>query len=98
MLRRLDPVYLTEIVSHRHLRYASGLLHIGALAANAALLGGGSVYRAAFAGQLAFLALAASRPGLPRYYVLVSWATVAALAGYVRSGVPAVWDKAAGTR
>jgi glycosyltransferase involved in cell wall biosynthesis len=98
MLRGLDPVYLTEIVSHRHLRYASGLLHLAALAANAALLGEGAVYRALFAGQLAFLGLAAARPGLPRYYVLVTWATVEALAGYLRSGVPAVWEKAAGTR
>jgi cellulose synthase/poly-beta-1,6-N-acetylglucosamine synthase-like glycosyltransferase len=98
MLRGLDPVYLTEIVSHRHLRYASGLLHLAALAANAALLGEGPVYRALFAGQLAFLGLAAARPGLPRYYVLVTWATVEALAGYLRSGVPAVWEKAAGTR
>ena len=98
MLRGLDPVYLTEIVSHRHLRYASGLLHLVALAANAAILGEGPVYRALFAGQLAFLGLAAARPGLPRYYVLVTWATVEALAGYLRSGVPAVWEKAAGTR
>jgi len=58
----------------------------------------GPVYRALFAGQLAFLGLAAARPGLPRYYVLVTWATVEALAGYLRSGVPAVWEKAAGTR
>jgi glycosyltransferase involved in cell wall biosynthesis len=98
MLRGLDPVYLAEIVSHRHLRYASGLLHLTAFAANAALLGEGPLYRALFAGQLAFLALAAARPGLPRYYVLVTWATVEALAGYLRSGVPAVWEKAAGTR
>ena len=28
MLRGLGPLYLTEIVSHRHLRYASGLLHL----------------------------------------------------------------------
>ena len=98
MLRGLGPVYLAEIVSHRHLRYASGLLHLVALGANAALLGEGTVYRALFAGQLAFLGLAAVRPGLPRYYVLVTWATVEALAGYLRSGVPAVWEKAAGTR
>jgi cellulose synthase/poly-beta-1,6-N-acetylglucosamine synthase-like glycosyltransferase len=98
MLRGLDPVYLAAVVSHRHLRYASGLLHLVALAANAALLGESPLYRALFAGQLAFLALAAVRPGLPRYYVLVTWATVAALAGYLRSGVPAVWEKAAGTR
>jgi glycosyltransferase involved in cell wall biosynthesis len=98
MLRGLDPVYLAEIVSHRHLRYASGLLHLAALLANAALLGEGPLYRALFVGQLGFLALAAARPGLPRYYVLVTWATVEALAGYLRSGVPAVWEKAAGTR
>ena len=98
MLRGLGPLYLTEIVSHRHLRYASGLLHLVALGANAALLGEGTLYRALFAGQLAFLGVAALRPGLPRYYVLVTWATVEALAGYLRSGVPAVWEKAAGTR
>jgi hypothetical protein len=98
MLRGLDPVYLAELVSHRHLRYASGLLHLAALGANALLLGQGPVYRALFAGQLAVLAHAAARPGLPRYYVLVTWATVEALAGYLRSGVPAVWEKAAGTR
>src|SRR6267154_5646200 len=28
MLRRLRPFYLLEVVSHRHLRYASGLLHL----------------------------------------------------------------------
>jgi glycosyltransferase involved in cell wall biosynthesis len=98
MLRGLGPLYLAEVVSHRHLRYASGLLHLTALGANAALLGQGTLYRALFAGQLAFLGLAALRPGLPRYYVLVTWATVEALAGYLRSGVPAVWEKAAGTR
>jgi hypothetical protein len=98
MLRGLDPVYLAEVVSHRHLRYASGALHVVALAANAALLGEGELYQALFAGQLAFLAVAAARPGLPRYYVLVTWATLAALGGYLRSGVPAVWEKAAGTR
>jgi cellulose synthase/poly-beta-1,6-N-acetylglucosamine synthase-like glycosyltransferase len=98
MLRGVDPVYATELVSHRHLRYASGVLHVAALAANAALLRQGRLYKALFAGQLAFLGLAAARPGLPRYYVLVTWATVEALAGYLRSGVPAVWEKAAGTR
>jgi glycosyltransferase involved in cell wall biosynthesis len=98
MLRDVDPIYATELVSHRHLRYASGLLHLAALASNTALLGRGPLYRALFAGQLAFLGLAAARPGLPRYYVLVTWATVEALAGYLRSGVPAVWEKAAGTR
>ena len=49
-------------------------------------------------GQLAFAAAAAARPGLPRYYTLVTWATVVALANYLRRGVPAVWGKAEGTR
>jgi hypothetical protein len=30
--------------------------------------------------------------------VLVTWATVVSLAGYLREGVPAVWEKAEGTR
>ena len=98
MLRGLDPVYLAELVSHRHLRYASGLLHLAALGANIALLGEGTAYRALFAAQLAFLVLAAGRPGLPRYYVLVTWATVVALWNYLRRGVPATWEIAEGTR
>jgi cellulose synthase/poly-beta-1,6-N-acetylglucosamine synthase-like glycosyltransferase len=93
MLRRLDPVYLAEIVSHRHLRYASGLLHLALLATSTALATQDPVYAAALAGQLAFLALAAAQPGLPRYYTLVTWATVEALANYLRNGVPAVWEK-----
>ena len=36
--------------------------------------------------------------GLPRYYVLVSWATLVALWNYLRRGVPATWDAAEGTR
>ena len=55
-------------------------------------------FRGALALQLAVLAAAAARPGLARYYVLVSWATVEALAGYLRRGVPPVWEKAEGTR
>ena len=38
MLRRLGPVYAVEIVSHRHLRYASGVLHLIALGTNIALV------------------------------------------------------------
>ena len=29
--------------------------------------------------------------GIPRYYVLISWATVVALWNYLRRGVPATW-------
>jgi glycosyltransferase involved in cell wall biosynthesis len=98
MLEGLDPLYLAEIVSHRLLRYGSGLLHLALLGSSAALAPRGRVYGLTLLGQLAFLGAAAARPGLPRYYTLVSWATVEALANYVRRGVPAVWAKAEGTR
>jgi hypothetical protein len=99
MLRDLDPLYGAQIVSHRHLRYGSGLLHLVLLGTSVVLAPrGGRVYRAALAGQLAFAAAAAARPGLPRYYTLVTWATVVALANYLRRGVPPVWAKAEGTR
>jgi cellulose synthase/poly-beta-1,6-N-acetylglucosamine synthase-like glycosyltransferase len=98
MLRRLDPLYLAELVSHRHLRYASGVLHLALLATNVALAAEGGVYALALAGQLAFLALALAGLGLPRYYALVTSATVVSLVRYLRFGVPAVWEKAEGTR
>jgi cellulose synthase/poly-beta-1,6-N-acetylglucosamine synthase-like glycosyltransferase len=94
MLRRLDPLYLVQLVSHRHLRYASGPLHVVLLATSALLARRGLPYRAALAAQLAVLALAAaSRGSLARYYVFVSWATLVALLGYLRSGAPPVWEK-----
>ena len=98
MLRGLPPLYLAEIVSHRLLRYGSGLLHLVLLASSLALAPRGGTFRLALAGQIAVLALAAARPGLPRYYVLVTWATAEALVRYLRAGVPATWDKAEGTR
>jgi glycosyltransferase involved in cell wall biosynthesis len=98
MLRGLPPLYLGQIVSHRLLRYGSGVLHLGLLGATAGLLGAGPLYRAALAGQAGFVALALARPGLPRYYALVTWATVVALANYARRGVPATWKAAEGTR
>jgi cellulose synthase/poly-beta-1,6-N-acetylglucosamine synthase-like glycosyltransferase len=100
MLRRLPAGYFVEIVSHRHLRYGSGLLHLVVLAANVALvaLRSGVVYDVLLGFQLAFLALAALRGGLPRYYALVTWATVVSLWNYLRRGVPATWDPAEGTR
>ena len=98
MLRRLPPAYLVEILSHSHFRYGSGLLHLVLLGTSAALLTQGVVYQAAFAAQVALLAAAVAGVGLARYYVLVTWATVVALARYLRFGVPAVWEKAEGTR
>jgi cellulose synthase/poly-beta-1,6-N-acetylglucosamine synthase-like glycosyltransferase len=94
MLRRLDALYLVQLVSHRHLRYASGVLHVVLLATSALLARRGFLYSTALAAQFGVLALAAAgRGSLARYYVLVSWATLVALLGYLRSGVPPVWDK-----
>jgi cellulose synthase/poly-beta-1,6-N-acetylglucosamine synthase-like glycosyltransferase len=98
MLRRLRPLYLLEILSHRHLRYASGILHLIALAVNVALLGQGVLYPVALGVQLGVLLAALLGVGLPRYYVLVTWATVVALWNYARRGVPATWELAEGTR
>ncbi|TMK71326.1 MAG: glycosyltransferase family 2 protein [Actinobacteria bacterium] len=98
MLRGLGPTYLLEIVSHRHLRYASGLLHLVLLGASIALVGDGLVYQAALGAQLLVLLAAAVGVGVARYYVLVTWATVVSLVRYLRFGVPAVWAKAEGTR
>jgi hypothetical protein len=106
MFRDVDPLYLTQLVSHRLLRYGSGLLHLGLLAASVPLARRGGVYRLALGSQMAGLALAAAGrarlplPGaaLAYYYTLVSAATVTALVRYVRFGVPAVWGKTEGTR
>jgi cellulose synthase/poly-beta-1,6-N-acetylglucosamine synthase-like glycosyltransferase len=106
-MRRVGPTYWVELVSHRLLRYWSGPLHVLLFAASAVLALHSTVYAAAFALQAAGLALvgvsmiARGRIRLLRvlhYYLLVTLATVIALAGYLRHGVPATWDKAAGTR
>lgn len=106
MLRGVGPLYALELVAHRVLRYGSGLLHLLLLGTSAALVGEGLVYQVALAAQLGLLALAAAgRARLPLpgaavayYYVLVTWATVAALFRYARFGVPPVWEKVEGTR
>ena len=104
---RVGPVYWVELVSHRLLRYWSGPLHVLLLASSALLAGHGTVYVVALGVQLAGLALvgvsmlARGRIRVLRvlhYYLLVTLATVIALGGYLRHGVPATWDKAAGTR
>jgi hypothetical protein len=98
MLRRQPLGYLVELVSHRHLRYASGLLHIVLLATSLALVGHGWVYVVVLAGQVLLLAAAAVGVGIARYYVLVSLATLVALWNYLRRGVPATWAAPEGTR
>jgi cellulose synthase/poly-beta-1,6-N-acetylglucosamine synthase-like glycosyltransferase len=98
MLRRQPLGYLLALVSHRHLRYASGLLHLLLLGTSIALLGHGVVYAVVLGVQLGLLVAAIVGVGLPRYYVLVTWATVVALWNFARRGVPATWDAAEGTR
>jgi cellulose synthase/poly-beta-1,6-N-acetylglucosamine synthase-like glycosyltransferase len=98
MLRGLRPLYLVEIISHRHLRYASGVLHLIVLGTNVALLGRGTVYAVILGLQLGLLAAALLGVSVARYYVLVTWATVQSLFNYLRRGVPATWEIAGGTR
>jgi cellulose synthase/poly-beta-1,6-N-acetylglucosamine synthase-like glycosyltransferase len=98
MLRRLGPLYWLEVVSHRQLRYGSGILHLVLLATSLALLTHGWVYDVVLAAQLVLLAAAAAGVGIARYYVLVSAATLVALWNYLRRGVPATWEVAEGTR
>jgi len=83
------------------------ILALAALAASALLATQGWIYAAVLALQLAGLAMAALsiatggrfRPlRVLHYYLLVTLATVIALVGYLRRGVPATWDKAAGSR
>jgi cellulose synthase/poly-beta-1,6-N-acetylglucosamine synthase-like glycosyltransferase len=104
---RVGPIYWIELVSHRLLRYWSGPLHVVLLASSALLSGSGAAYAVALGVQLAALALVGIsivargriRPlRILHYYLLVTLATVIALGGYLRRGVPATWDKAAGTR
>ena len=91
MLCRQPPGYLLALISHRHLRYASGLLHLILLGSSIALLGRGAVYAVLVGLQLGLLAAALAGVGIARYYVLITWATVVALWNSLRRGVPATW-------
>jgi cellulose synthase/poly-beta-1,6-N-acetylglucosamine synthase-like glycosyltransferase len=106
MLAGVGPLYLFELVSHRVLRYASGILHVVLFASSIALARHGLVYQVALAAQLAWLALAVlgrlrvrvPGAGIAYYYFLVTWATLAALVSYVRFGVSPHWERAEGVR
>jgi cellulose synthase/poly-beta-1,6-N-acetylglucosamine synthase-like glycosyltransferase len=98
MLHGLGPLYALQIVSHRLLRYASGILHVILLATSIVLVRHGWVYDLVLGAQLALLAAAALGVRIARYYVLITAATVVALANYLRRGVPATWQVAEGTR
>jgi cellulose synthase/poly-beta-1,6-N-acetylglucosamine synthase-like glycosyltransferase len=91
MLRGQRPGYLLALLSHRHLRYTSGLLHLVLLASSIALVGRGVVYAVVLGLQLGLLAAALAGVGIARYYVLITWATVVSLWNYLRRGVPATW-------
>ena len=58
MLKRLPLGYLVEVISHRLLRYGSGILHLVLLATSLALVGEGLVYQLALGAQV----LRCSRP------------------------------------
>jgi cellulose synthase/poly-beta-1,6-N-acetylglucosamine synthase-like glycosyltransferase len=106
MFRGGSPLYQLQLLSHRALRYGSGLLHLVLFASSIALARSGLVYELALSVQLAGLALAlAGRLRLPipgaalaYYYFLITLATVVGLVRYLRFGVPVVWDKTEGTR
>ncbi|MFL5918346.1 MAG: glycosyltransferase family 2 protein, partial [Gaiellaceae bacterium] len=97
LLRGGGPLYLVQLVSHRLLRYGSGILHLFVLVTSFALVRQGLVYELALSAQLAWLVLAAAGrlkapipgAGLAYYYVLVTWATLVSLVRYFRFGVPA---------
>jgi cellulose synthase/poly-beta-1,6-N-acetylglucosamine synthase-like glycosyltransferase len=90
MLRGQPLGYRVALISHRHLRYASGVLHVVLLASSFVLIGH-VVYAVALGLQLGLLAAFLARVGIARYYVLVTWATVVSLWNYLRRGVPATW-------
>ncbi len=103
--RGYGPLYAFEILSHRLLRYASPLLHLGLAIANLILLGEGWIYTGAIIAQAGLLAAAALAPLVPqapfriaRYYVAVTAASAVGLWDYLRAGVPVTWEKAEGTR
>ncbi len=98
MFRRLPPVYLVSVVSHRLLRYGSGVLHLALLGTSVLLAPAGWPYGLALLGQLAVLAAFGAGVPVARYYVYVTWATAQALWNYLRRGVPATWEAAEGTR
>jgi cellulose synthase/poly-beta-1,6-N-acetylglucosamine synthase-like glycosyltransferase len=98
MMRRLPPLYWLQMLSHRILRYGSGVLHLVLLVTSLVLAAEGGVYAYVLGAQLLLFGLALAGQGTARYYVLITWATVAALRNYLRRGVPATWEAAEGTR
>jgi cellulose synthase/poly-beta-1,6-N-acetylglucosamine synthase-like glycosyltransferase len=100
----LDPfrhgIYAWQLASHKWLRYLAPLFQLGALAGNAALIGRGTVWNAAFVLQAGFYLLAAlglvarSLPGplaFPYYVCLLNAAAGTALVRFLAGRKQAVW-------
>ena len=96
--RGYSPLYALEIFSHRVLRYLSPFLHLVALGTNVALVDDGRLYVATLAIQLALIAGALVGIRIARYYVLMTASLAAGLWDWLRSGTPAEWERAEGTR
>jgi len=107
-LLRMGPVYWLEMISHRLLRYASGLLHVVLLLASILLaFGTGGIWWLILLAQLLVIAMAlvsaktAARftPfALAQYYVLVTLATLIAFYEALFKGIEPVWERPEGTR
>ncbi len=96
--RGYSPLYAWQILSHRILRYASPFAHLKLLAASVLLAPRGAVYRLGLLAQIALLAAAAANVKLARYYLLITASPALGLIDYLRTGTPAEWEKAEGTR
>jgi hypothetical protein len=107
-LLRMGPVYWLEMVSHRLLRYASGLLHV-VLLLDSVLLAFtiGGLWWLILLAQLLVIAMAlvsaktAARflpLALAQYYVLVTLATLIAFYHALFKGIEPVWERPEGTR
>jgi cellulose synthase/poly-beta-1,6-N-acetylglucosamine synthase-like glycosyltransferase len=100
-LRGYSPLYALQVYSHRVLRYLTPLLHLVAFGVNIALLDDGWVYVATFAAQCALLLAALIAKGplrIARYYVAMTAAIAVAFFDWLRTGTPAGWEQAEGTR
>ena len=107
-LMKMGPVYWLEMISHRLLRYSSGLLHVVLLLASIVLVvGSGGVWWLILLAQLALIvmALISSKTSarftpfaLAQYYVLVTLATLVALYQALFKGIEPVWERPKGTR
>jgi cellulose synthase/poly-beta-1,6-N-acetylglucosamine synthase-like glycosyltransferase len=100
-LRGYSPLYALEVYSHRVLRYLTPLLHLIAFGTNIALLDDGVIYVVTFAAQVALLLGAVVNTGplrVARYYVAMTAAIGIAFFDWLRTGTPAGWEQAEGTR